>query len=70
MYVLPQGEVFAVSNDEAGVGQLRERLERLSLQRARYFSWLDTARKTLDVYYAVAERGRARRAAAVEPARV
>jgi glycosyltransferase involved in cell wall biosynthesis len=64
------GELVRAMRDVLLDAELRERLERLSLQRTRYFSWLETARKTLEVYYAVAQRGRARRAAAVEPARV
>jgi glycosyltransferase involved in cell wall biosynthesis len=49
--------------------ELRERLERYSLQRSKFFSWIETARQTLNVYYSVVERRRAR-AAAAEPARV
>ncbi|MBI2680629.1 MAG: glycosyltransferase family 4 protein [Candidatus Solibacter usitatus] len=40
--------------------ELRTRQERLSLQRATHFSWRQSARKTLDVYYEVAERTQAR----------
>jgi glycosyltransferase involved in cell wall biosynthesis len=43
--------------------ELRQRMERHSLQRASQFSWRETARKTLEVYYAVAE-GRRQHAAA------
>jgi glycosyltransferase involved in cell wall biosynthesis len=64
------GELVRALRDILLDAELRERLERLSLHRARFFSWLETARKTLEVYYAVADRGRARRTAAVEPARV
>ena len=39
--------------------ELRARMERLGLQRAAHFSWQETAQRTLDVYYAVAEGGRA-----------
>ncbi len=63
------GELVRAMRDVLVDAELRERLERLGLQRARYFSWLETARKTLDVYYAVAGR-RARAAAAAEPVRV
>ena len=38
--------------------ELRARMERLGQQRAAHFSWQDSARKTLEVYYAVAERNR------------
>jgi glycosyltransferase involved in cell wall biosynthesis len=34
--------------------ELRQRMERLSVQRAAMFSWSSSAAKTLDVYYAVA----------------
>jgi glycosyltransferase involved in cell wall biosynthesis len=34
--------------------ELRQRMERLSVQRAAMFSWTSSAAKTLDVYYAVA----------------
>lgn len=36
--------------------ELRGRMERLGLQRAAHFSWQRTARKTLEIYYEVAER--------------
>ena len=48
--------------------ELRERLKRHGLQRAGAFSWRETARRTLEVYYAVAE-GRRRTVAAAECAR-
>jgi glycosyltransferase involved in cell wall biosynthesis len=35
--------------------QLRMRMERLGLQRAAHFSWKNSAQKTLDVFYEVAE---------------
>jgi glycosyltransferase involved in cell wall biosynthesis len=35
--------------------ELRTRMERLGSQRAAHFSWQKTARKTLDVFYEVAE---------------
>jgi glycosyltransferase involved in cell wall biosynthesis len=35
--------------------ELRRRLEKQSLQRAGLFTWRETARKTLEVYYEVAE---------------
>jgi glycosyltransferase involved in cell wall biosynthesis len=34
--------------------ELRQRMERLGMQRAAMFSWESTAGKTLDLYYAVA----------------
>jgi glycosyltransferase involved in cell wall biosynthesis len=34
--------------------ELRQRMERLGMQRASMFSWENTASKTLDLYYAVA----------------
>jgi glycosyltransferase involved in cell wall biosynthesis len=34
--------------------ELRQRMERLGMQRAAMFSWENTAGKTLDLYYAVA----------------
>jgi len=36
--------------------EMRTRRERLSSLRATHFSWRQSARKTLEVYYAVAER--------------
>ncbi len=45
--------------------ELRQRLERRSLQRAAALSWRETARQTLDVYYSVAEGRRHTPAAAV-----
>jgi len=42
--------------------ELRQRMERLGVQRAAMFSWTNSAAKTLDVYYAVAgdaSKGRA-----------
>jgi glycosyltransferase involved in cell wall biosynthesis len=38
--------------------ELRSRMERLGQQRAAQFSWQQSARKTLEVYYAVSERSR------------
>jgi glycosyltransferase involved in cell wall biosynthesis len=38
--------------------ELRARMERLGQQRAAHFSWEQSARRTLDVYYDVAERKR------------
>ncbi len=35
---------------------LRQRMERLGVQRASMFSWSSSAAKTLDLYYAVAGR--------------
>ncbi len=40
--------------------ELRQRMERLGLQRAAMFSWERTAAKTLDLYYEVAGRSGAR----------
>jgi len=34
--------------------ELRQRMERLGVQRAAMFSWSSSAAKTLDLYYAVA----------------
>jgi glycosyltransferase involved in cell wall biosynthesis len=34
--------------------ELRQRMERLGMQRAAMFSWESTAGKTLDLYYEVA----------------
>ena len=64
------GELVRAMRDVLLDSELRERLERLSLQRAKYFSWLETARATLDVYYGVAQRRRTRRTEMVETARV
>ncbi len=36
--------------------ELRGRMERLGLRRAAHFNWRETARRTLEVYQAVAER--------------
>ena len=36
--------------------ELRQRMERLGVQRAAMFSWTSSAAKTLDLYYAVAGR--------------
>jgi glycosyltransferase involved in cell wall biosynthesis len=49
---------------------LRQQLERLSLVRAGGFSWRETARKTLDVYYGVVETSRRNGQPAEELARV
>lgn len=38
--------------------ELRGRVERLGLQRATHFSWQEAARRTLEVYYEVADRRR------------
>jgi glycosyltransferase involved in cell wall biosynthesis len=37
--------------------ELARRLEKKSLQRAKYFDWRETALRTLDVYYEVAAAG-------------
>ena len=50
--------------------ELQARLGRQSLQRAGAFSWRETARKTLDVYYAVAEGRRQKVVPAPEPVRM
>ncbi len=55
-----------VLTDEA----LQARLVRQSLQRAAEFDWRETARKTLDVYYAVAEGRRRSPAPSAEPVRM
>ncbi len=44
--------------------EMRARRERLSLQRATHFSWRQSARQTLEVYYEVAEGRQARAKAA------
>ena len=50
--------------------ELQARLGRQSLHRAGAFSWRETARKTLEVYYAVAEGRRQKAVAAPEPVRM
>ena len=40
--------------------ELRERMAKKSLQRAKLFNWRDTASKTLDTYYRVADKQRQR----------
>jgi glycosyltransferase involved in cell wall biosynthesis len=47
--------------------ELRQRMERLGVQRAAMFSWTSSAAKTLDLYYAVAGSGKA--AAGVQKSR-
>jgi glycosyltransferase involved in cell wall biosynthesis len=42
--------------------ELRQRMERLGMQRAAMYSWENTASKTLDLYYAVAGETNRRRA--------
>lgn len=42
--------------------QLKARMERLGLQRSAHFSWQKSARKTLEVFYSVAERSAPRHA--------
>jgi glycosyltransferase involved in cell wall biosynthesis len=61
-------EVARAMRDVLADPELRQRLERLSLQRAAFFNWTETARKTLDVYYAVAEARRRNPSLAAEPA--
>jgi glycosyltransferase involved in cell wall biosynthesis len=46
--------------------ELRQRMERLGVQRASMFSWTRSAAKTLDLYYAVA--GEANQATKASPA--
>src|SRR5947209_1094293 len=41
--------------------ELRQRMERLGLQRAAHFSWQKTAERTLEVFHEVAEGPRAKR---------
>ena len=36
--------------------ELSERMSKKSLQRAKHFNWRDTASKTLETYYQVAEK--------------
>jgi hypothetical protein len=43
--------------------ELRQRMERLGLQRAAHFSWQKTARRTLEVFHVVLEKPRVSRAA-------
>ena len=47
-------EIVRALRDVLVDAELRQRLERHGLQRAKAFSWRETARKTLEVYYAVA----------------
>jgi alpha-1,3-rhamnosyl/mannosyltransferase len=47
--------------------ELRTRMERLGIRRAAHYNWQETARQTLEVYHAVAERSLAAAAAAAEP---
>lgn len=64
------GEIVRAMRDVLLDAELRERLERHSLQRAKFFSWRETARRTLEVYYAVAGDGRRQGIRAPAPARV
>jgi glycosyltransferase involved in cell wall biosynthesis len=50
--------------------ELRQRMERLGVQRAATFSWSSSAAKTLDVYYAVAGRAGAKDRAPVRKSAV
>ncbi len=63
-------EMVRAMRDVLVDAELRERLERHSLQRARFFSWTETARKTLEVYYEVASGARTHKAPVAEAARV
>ena len=56
--VVSAGEMARAMADLLRDAELRSRMERLGQQRAAHFSWQDSARKTLEVYYAVAERNR------------
>jgi glycosyltransferase involved in cell wall biosynthesis len=49
--------------------ELRGRMERLGSQRAGLFSWERASRRTLDVYYSVAERRRGAKVRSVSAAR-
>jgi glycosyltransferase involved in cell wall biosynthesis len=51
------GQMMRAIRDVLLDGELRARMERKGLQRASAFQWRDAARKTLDVYYEVAESG-------------
>ena len=63
-------EIARAMRDVLVDSELRQRLERRSLQRAALFSWTETARQTLDVYYGVAEARRRNPALAAQPAQV
>ncbi|MBI3664970.1 MAG: glycosyltransferase family 4 protein [Acidobacteria bacterium] len=63
-------EIVRAMRDVLLDAELRERLERHSVQRARLFNWRETARRTLEVYYTVAEGHRRNLTPAPEPARV
>ncbi len=64
------GEIVQAMRDVLLDGELRVRMERQSLQRSGIFSWSETARLTLEVYYAVAEGRRSQVTPAPEPLRV
>jgi glycosyltransferase involved in cell wall biosynthesis len=64
------GELTRAMREVLLNSELRTRLERLSLQRAAGFSWSETASRTLDVYYGVAEGRRLSATTAPEPVRV
>jgi len=51
------GEMVRAMLDLLLDAELRARMERIGLQRVAHFSWHQTARKTLEVYYEVAARG-------------
>jgi len=56
------GQMVRALRDLLLDAELRGRMERIGLQRAAHFSWRQTAQKTLEVYYQVADsRGRAAR---------
>jgi glycosyltransferase involved in cell wall biosynthesis len=50
------GEMMRAIRDLVLDAELRARTERLGLKRAASFTWDTAARKTLDVYYGVADR--------------
>jgi glycosyltransferase involved in cell wall biosynthesis len=51
------GEQMRAIRDVLLDQELSRRLEKKSLQRAKYFDWRETALRTLDVYYEVAASG-------------
>jgi glycosyltransferase involved in cell wall biosynthesis len=53
-----RSEIVRAMRDLLLDGELRSRMERLGTQRATLFSWEQTARRTLDVYYEVGGRKR------------
>jgi len=51
------GEQMRAMRDVLLDQELSQRMEKKSLQRAKFFDWRETASKTLDVYYEVAAAG-------------